>query len=256
MMNEEEKYLDIREKLRALPKVKAGENFMSSLQAKINLEEAAERNTQKKFIAENRGGFLKNLFGNRSNPWLVPAMGFAVLLVGLFTIFYMIRQKEPVNNFTSKDVQVKDSLERIKPITQQQPPQSFDEKKSVEPKKEPEVIADKRRTEPEKNNRTDTRSSNIPGKNIASNDQVRPPGTDKNLTTPPIVMSESSPKLRSGTNDTSAKSDNNKEVKKKEERTSGNIPDRTVSSAVADKFLGRTLIDKSTLETLSDRIKK
>lgn len=39
-MLEEDKHLDIREKLLNLPKIKASENFESELLARINLEES------------------------------------------------------------------------------------------------------------------------------------------------------------------------------------------------------------------------
>ncbi len=85
-MDKEEKYTDIRDKLRNLETVKAGDNFVHNLNSRIIEIEAEKRKVHEKKYDEGRGGFLKNLFGNMQYPWLVPAAGFTVLI---FFVFYV-----------------------------------------------------------------------------------------------------------------------------------------------------------------------
>jgi len=85
-LDKEEKYTDIRDKLRNLEPVKAGDNFVHNLNSRIIEIEAEKRKVHEKKYDEGRGGFLKNLFGNMQYPWLVPAAGFTVLI---FFVFYV-----------------------------------------------------------------------------------------------------------------------------------------------------------------------
>ncbi len=88
-MDSEEKYLDIREKLKNLEPVKAGDDFVYRLHHKIVELEAGKRKEHLKKFDSVRGGFLRNLFANRQYPWLIPAAGFLVLIFFVFYITYL-----------------------------------------------------------------------------------------------------------------------------------------------------------------------
>lgn len=92
LQNEDEKYLHIREKLRSLPQVKASDNFMVSLQHKINLIDAESHNLSSKIHKEtheriNQGAFAK-FFGFQQRPWLIPSLSFTVVIFLVLTIVY------------------------------------------------------------------------------------------------------------------------------------------------------------------------
>lgn len=92
LQNEDEKYLHIREKLRNLPQVKASDNFMVSLQHKINLIDAESHNLSSKIHKEtheriNQGAFAK-FFGFQQRPWLIPSLSFTVVIFLVLTIVY------------------------------------------------------------------------------------------------------------------------------------------------------------------------
>ena len=63
-MDNEEKYIDIADKLRKLEKVEASHNFTHNLQAKIIEFESEKRKEHSKRNEDSKGGFLKDLFGN------------------------------------------------------------------------------------------------------------------------------------------------------------------------------------------------
>ena len=88
-MDKEEKHIDIREKLRNLEPVKAGDNFVHSLNSRIIEIEAEKRKVHEKKYDKSRGGFLKNLFGNMQYPWLLPAAGFTILIFFVFYITFL-----------------------------------------------------------------------------------------------------------------------------------------------------------------------
>lgn len=92
LQNEDEKYLHIREKLRSLPQVKASDNFMMSLQYKINLIDAESHNLSSTIHKEtheriNRGVFAR-FFGVQQRPWLIPSLSFTVVIFLVLTIVY------------------------------------------------------------------------------------------------------------------------------------------------------------------------
>ncbi|MEP7146232.1 MAG: hypothetical protein ABI792_04395, partial [bacterium] len=88
-MDSEEKYPEIRSKLRDLEKVTAGDDFVKKLHMKIVAVNAEKRHEHESRFDEPRGGFLKNLFGNMQYPWLAPAVGFTVLIFFIFYITYL-----------------------------------------------------------------------------------------------------------------------------------------------------------------------
>lgn len=92
LQNEDEKYLHIREKLRNLPQVKASDNFMVSLQHKINLIDAESHNLSSTIHQQtheriNQGAFAK-FFGFQQRPWLIPSLSFTVVIFLVLTIVY------------------------------------------------------------------------------------------------------------------------------------------------------------------------
>ncbi|HEX2786849.1 MAG TPA: hypothetical protein VHP32_03015 [Ignavibacteria bacterium] len=82
--DEDEKYLQIREKLRSLPRVKASDNFMVSLQHKINLVDAEARHLgstiHKQTHERLQQGTLSRFFGFQQRPWLIPSLSFTVVI--------------------------------------------------------------------------------------------------------------------------------------------------------------------------------
>ena len=100
-MSEKEKYLDIREKLKSLPRVEASDDFVNQLQAKINIIEAEKQSNSihKENIEKLEGGFFAKLFGQSTNPWLVPAFGVTAVIALVFVWVFVIS-----NNNTSEDM--------------------------------------------------------------------------------------------------------------------------------------------------------
>lgn len=89
-MDTEDKYQEIREKLRTLPKMKASDDFFIKLQHRINLldsgELPAETIQEHKAAAESKSFWI---FKKPLPAWLIPAAGFGIVLVIVFT-FWMI----------------------------------------------------------------------------------------------------------------------------------------------------------------------
>jgi len=112
-LSDEEKYLEIREKLRNLETVKASSDFTNRLHLRIIEEEASRRSDHiKKFDAE-KGGFLRNLFANRQYPWLIPAVGFTMVIFFVFYITFLSRDSMEENfnkSFSSNDKQDNESI--------------------------------------------------------------------------------------------------------------------------------------------------
>ncbi|HRE40754.1 MAG TPA: hypothetical protein PLG90_05430 [Ignavibacteria bacterium] len=88
--HEEEKYLEIREKLRNLPKVTASDNFVTRLQHSINTLDAELVSTtiHNQNVEKIEKGFFSRFFGENRNPWLVPSLGFTVLIFLILIAVY------------------------------------------------------------------------------------------------------------------------------------------------------------------------
>ena len=147
-MDKEEKYTDIRDKLRNLEQVKAGDNFVHNLNSRIVEIESEKRKVHEKKYDETKGGFLRNLLGNMQYPWLVPAAGFTILIFFIFYITYLNKNaSERINDPLSGNKQE---------ITEQKNIPS--ERNFSKENENPTVTdSDKTRTEKEK----------LPGKDIA-----------------------------------------------------------------------------------------
>ncbi len=83
------------------------------LHSRIVEFEAEKRTKHSKKFDEGRGGFLRNLFGERQYPWLIPAVGFTVLIFFVFYITYhnktsVDNNKEPVTTNQQEQTGQKD----------------------------------------------------------------------------------------------------------------------------------------------------
>ncbi|MCX7833122.1 MAG: hypothetical protein N2490_02795 [Ignavibacteria bacterium] len=115
-MNTEEKYPEIREKLRKLPRIKARDDFLNRLLNKINLLEnqpAAFYHSQKedydKELQSEKSLSQKVLekFSRRKPAWnwLVPTVSFAVILLVIFSYLLVLRNVEtPQETISSPEV--------------------------------------------------------------------------------------------------------------------------------------------------------
>ncbi len=156
-MDSEEKYSDISRKLKDLEPVKASDNFVHNLHLKIVELEAEKRHEHEKRYDEKGGGFLRNLFGNMQNPWLIPAAGFTVLI---FFVFYITF----INKSTSdKDAQV-----------------SSNQKQETSEQKDP--LSDQNKALPTNTDSSLKGKENLPGKDIAGDLK-----TDKEKSSPSPV---------------------------------------------------------------------
>jgi hypothetical protein len=111
-LHEDEKHIDIKRKLKNLPRVQASDDFVNSLQRKINLVEAekSSRSIHKKYVDNIEKGFFAKILGSRKNPWLIPALGFTVVLFFIFTVVY-INVKQ--NNLDISEDQTKEDESAI-----------------------------------------------------------------------------------------------------------------------------------------------
>jgi len=147
-LDKEEKYTDIRDKLRNLEQVKAGENFVHNLNSRIVDIESAKRKVHEKKYDETKGGFLRNLLGNMQYPWLVPAAGFTILIFFIFYITYLSKNaSESINDPLSGNKQE---------ITEQK---NIPSERSLSAENENPSVTDTDKTRTEKENH--------PGKDIA-----------------------------------------------------------------------------------------
>lgn len=125
-MDNEEKYQDIRAKLQNLEQVKASDNFVHNLHHKIVEFESEKRKEHIKKYDEARGGFLRNMFTNRQYPWLVPAVGFTVLIFFVFYITFLSKNGSfnPQQDLSTKQEnseQKNSSIQTDKTLTQEPP---------------------------------------------------------------------------------------------------------------------------------------
>ena len=152
-MHEEEKHIEIRDKLKNLPKIKASENFLNSLQRKINILDAEKsgKSIHKKHIENIERGFFGKIFGNKRNPWLIPAIGFTVVLFFVFTVVY-INVKQNNLNITGEQTKEEKQL-------------ATDESKTPTPENKKES--------------TDIEKEELPGKEIAEDFSIKEGYEDK-----------------------------------------------------------------------------
>jgi len=87
--SDEEKYSDISRKLKELPKVSAGDDFLLKLHHRIrNIESHSEKSA-----SEN---FLNRFFENIKNLWIAPALGLTVVLI--FATYFIFKSLNNTND--------------------------------------------------------------------------------------------------------------------------------------------------------------
>lgn len=103
-MTEDEKYTDISEKLKRLPKIKATDDFMSKLESRIAEEESERVSVTKKHYSIEKVGILDKISMWIKNPWLAPAMG---ILIFAFIALYVTQfnRHETFNDTKQESIQ-------------------------------------------------------------------------------------------------------------------------------------------------------
>lgn len=139
-MHEEEQHIDVREKLLNLPKVKASDDFMNSLQRKINLSE--DGLNQKKISDDVKESVWVKLFGKNRNPWLIPSLSLTILAVLVVSI-YVLNSGKLKEVPSMSDFQKKDTPSGIVPDIKSQKEES--KEKSLEKDIPKDVIADSKK---------------------------------------------------------------------------------------------------------------
>ena len=99
-MQEQEEYMEIRDKLKNLPKHKAGDNFEIMLQQKINLSEAEMQTIREKqnYFSDEKKSFFGKIFTRKTNYWLIPALGTVVVILIMVTIYFPYKKTELIPN--------------------------------------------------------------------------------------------------------------------------------------------------------------
>lgn len=82
-MADEDKNTELIEKLKNLPRIKTGDDFVLKLESRIAEFEAEKISIP---VTENKESLFQKIFGQKRNQWLVPAMGLIVLAVFTFSI--------------------------------------------------------------------------------------------------------------------------------------------------------------------------
>lgn len=117
-MNNEEEHIDVREKLRKLPRAKARDGFENELLRRINL---LDTGTVK--APASKSSFWESLFGKRSLAWTIPATSLvviAIVFVGVYFAFYNTKdmQKTSDNKSSANQQSSIESL-KINPLAQE-----------------------------------------------------------------------------------------------------------------------------------------
>lgn len=270
-MTDNEKHLDIREKLQSLPSVKASDDFIMKLQKRINLAEA-QPSTQihKQHQHKLEEGFFARLFGGR-NSWIVPAVGVTAVVFLVFIWVFVVNQ----NNITTSDNTQNETIT-----------QSQDQK--LDNEDQPLSSTD------EENNIGETLKTQLPGTEITSNfgytdsrseldrgdfegglttDEVvseRPevkisqPTTTEDIIAPSPSMEVRGMKEKEREEEKSSmKTGVLKEKKaspppaeKKEKDSLGNDAEDKIKSTDEGKRVTRNLIDKTDLENLQEKVEE
>ena len=103
-MTEDEKYTDISEKLKKLPRLKASDDFMAKLESRIAEEESERSSVKKKHYEEEKEGILDKISMWIRNPWLAPVMG---ILIFAFIALYVTQfnRHETFNETKQENIQ-------------------------------------------------------------------------------------------------------------------------------------------------------
>ena len=101
-MSTEEENTDIADKLRNLPKINAGDDFMLKLDKKIAEYENEKIYGRKFSSGESKEGFWQRIFGQRRNSWLIPAMGLTA--VAVFALYITQFNSDKIEFFEKSSV--------------------------------------------------------------------------------------------------------------------------------------------------------
>lgn len=98
-----------------LPKVKAGDDFLNSLQSKINLAEAEP--IQKKISDTEKISVWSKLFGKNRNPWLIPSLSLTIVAIFIVSIYVLntgkVKEVPTLSDFqknTPSDIKLNDRV--------------------------------------------------------------------------------------------------------------------------------------------------
>ena len=189
-MDNEEKYIDIAEKLKKLDKVEASHNFTHNLQAKIIEFESEKRKEHSKRNEESKGGFLRDLFGNFQYPWIIPAAGFTILIFFVFYITYQNKNVLETNN-DKQIIEKSQSEKKIEPTELKTPAEEQIQPSLTESEKSTSELSTQRKESnanekeitgkslPKKNSTEINSSDRISEMNTYNNRQDQSPGPDK-----------------------------------------------------------------------------
>lgn len=127
-MSEQEEYIEIRNKLKNLPAVKASENFENLLKQKINIAEAEIQTAgEPQMISpEKKKNLFDKIFVRKTNYWLIPALGTVVVVFIFFIIYNPYRKTELVPSSTTTqrltDGEVKPPAPKTETLNEGVPP--------------------------------------------------------------------------------------------------------------------------------------
>ena len=91
-----EEHIEIRDKLKKLPRVKARDNFLINFQHKINLAEAEP--LSKASDSKNKSELFEKKFFPGRLSWLIPGLGMAAVVIIVFTFILSRTQKDVSDN--------------------------------------------------------------------------------------------------------------------------------------------------------------
>lgn len=243
-MSEHEKYIEIREKLRSLPKLKASEDFVNSLQRRINTETASSMH--RKYVHEQEQSLISRIFAG-GNRWLVPALGFTVVIFIVFAWMYIVSNEQSdtltqQNNTTETSPPVVSSTEPKTEMKVEEPSLSeeTESKETTESTNNRDIVmADERLEAPPTTRPVPTR--------VTSDVSTETRGADVELK----VESERESNIVNEEKKISAMPKNDDEGVKSEDKES----DKTDTNFHLKQSLQkRSGIDKSSLETLKEKV--
>lgn len=106
-MTEDEKYTDISDKLKKLPRLKASDDFMTKLESRIAQEESERSSVKKRQYAEENYGILDKISMWVRNPWLAPVMG--ILIFAFIALYVTQFNKHETFNDTKQEINQMDN---------------------------------------------------------------------------------------------------------------------------------------------------
>jgi hypothetical protein len=273
-LDSDEKYLDIRDKLKNLVQVKASDDFVHKLHHKIVALQAEKKKQHIKKYDESKGGFLRNLFSNRQYPWLIPAAGFTVLIFFVFYMTYLSKNTPETDTQNLSTQKSEQTVQQNSPptTTKNEPPQ----KKELTLTPGPTTSESKKGNSPE-NNIKDNLKMEEDNKPLAQIENEKKQTDNDNLRRyineeKTLVQNESGQKMETYNKDEMSKQSSeqgniekkgvvetgpapkvNSSIKSDSERTSTSVAneEESQSKKLLDKL---NIINRTNLENLRDKI--